>query len=116
LLILLKKILNPVDPEELPVNDDDYSQSHSCFWILSNIEEFEPMILDAIGQWVSFAKIHKLEDEVHQEEVEHQKIVEKGKEEPGERFPSQSLGGVKGIVLEIEIHKKRLEDSLRRLR
>jgi hypothetical protein len=35
-----EELLDPVDPDKLPV-DDDYSQSHSCFWIISNIEEFE---------------------------------------------------------------------------
>ena len=58
-----EELLVPVDADILP-KDDHYEQSHTCLWILSNIEEFEPMILDAIEQWVSFATKHKLDDEM----------------------------------------------------
>ena len=112
----LEELLHPVDAEELPV-DDDYSQSHSCFWIISNIEEFEPMILDAIEQWTSFSTKYKLHNEMQDFPLEQLEMPDidsphkEAKREGQERRREEMLERMH----EINTHKKRLNDSLRRL-
>jgi hypothetical protein len=108
-------LLDPIDPDKLPT-DADYSQSHTCFWIISNIEEFEPLILDAIEQWLSFKTKHKLDDEMQEFPLEQLELPDKN--ETGDL--SESLENRRkemiGKIREVETHTKKFEDSLRRLR
>jgi hypothetical protein len=111
-----EELLVPVDADILP-KDDHYEQSHTCLWILSNIEEFEPMILDAIEQWVSFATKHKLDDEMQEFPLGKLKMPDLG--EFVHRWRNSPEGRREDMIVkirDIEIHKKKLEDSLRRLR
>jgi hypothetical protein len=112
--------LNPVDPEKLPLDDEDYSQSHTCFWIIGSVEEFEAIILDAIEQWVCFKAKYKLDDEMQNFLMEQLEMPDADSERLEEAtYADQAEFRRKQMldkIAEIESHKKRLEDSLRRLR
>jgi len=114
----LEKLLKPVDAKKLPKDDDNFSQSHACFWIISNIEEFEPMILDALEQWASFSKKHKLHDELQDFPLKLLKMPDFdaywSKKGLSWHTPERRRKEMIKMIHYVEVSKRRLEQSLRR--
>ncbi len=57
----LEQLLAPNNPEELLLDDEEFSQSQKCFWVINTIDLIDPMIRDAIQQWEWYRSRRKLD-------------------------------------------------------